>query len=82
MTTVLDTDDAPGLDDALDDMMETIALAERVKAAMKRKERRQGWTKCPRCGGRVRCVLAGSRDHLHMSCDGQPGEPCSLVFME
>lgn len=48
---------------------ETIALAIKVKAALKEKQKRRGSTKCPRCGGRIVAVLAGKRDHLHMACE-------------
>ena len=47
---------------------EVFALAAKVKAAMLRKDRRQVWTKCPRCGGKIIAVLAGRRNHLHMAC--------------
>ena len=33
--------------------------------------KRRGWTRCPRCGGKIAAFLAGSRDHLHMSCETQ-----------
>ena len=52
-----------------DSFMEAFRLAEKVKAALKAKGKLQGWTKCPRCGGRINAILAGSRDHLHMSCE-------------
>lgn len=52
-----------------DDFMETFRLAVKLKAALKDKGKRRGWTKCPRCGGRIVAVLAGKRDHLHMSCE-------------
>lgn len=48
---------------------ETIDLATKVKAALKAKGKRQGWTKCPRCGGKITAFLAGRRDHLHMACE-------------
>jgi hypothetical protein len=48
---------------------ETIGLAIKVKAALKNKGKRRGWTKCPRCGGRIVAFLAGRHDHLHMSCE-------------
>jgi hypothetical protein len=44
-------------------------LAMKIKAALKAKERRHGWTKCPRCGGKITAILAGRRDHLHMACE-------------
>lgn len=50
-------------------LRETLDLAVKVKAALKAKGKRRGWTKCPRCGGKIAAVLAGSRDHLHMSCE-------------
>jgi ssDNA-binding Zn-finger/Zn-ribbon topoisomerase 1 len=50
-----------------DRFMETFRLAVKLKAALKEKGKRRGWTKCPRCGGRIVAVLAGRRDHLHMA---------------
>lgn len=47
----------------------TIDLAEKVRAALIRKGKREGWTACPVCGGKVRAVLAGPRNHLHMACE-------------
>ena len=52
-----------------DDFMETFTLAQKIKAALKANGKRRGWTKCPRCGGRIVAVLAGRRDHLHMACE-------------
>lgn len=48
--------------------METFKLAQKLKAALKDKSKRQGWTKCPRCGGRIVATLLGRKDHLHMAC--------------
>lgn len=50
-------------------MEEAFTLAIKVKAALKVSGRRRGWTKCPRCGGKVRAILAGSKGHLHMRCE-------------
>ena len=50
-------------------MGETMAFATKVKAALKAKGKRSGWTKCPCCGGKVRAVLCGRKDHLHMACE-------------
>lgn len=50
-------------------MGETLVLFVKVKAALKAKGKRRGWTKCPRCGGRIVAFLAGRHDHLHMSCE-------------
>lgn len=47
---------------------ETLQLAVKVKAALRRTGKTQGWTKCPRCGGRVVAVLRGHKLHLHMAC--------------
>lgn len=55
--------------DFMASLNQTLTLAVKVKAALKAKGKRQGWTKCPRCGGRINAILAGSRDHLHMSCE-------------
>lgn len=46
----------------------TMNLATKVKAALKKKGKRRGWTKCPICGGKITAILAGNKDHLHMSC--------------
>lgn len=54
-----------------DRMMQVINLGQRLKAALKKKGKRRGWTKCPRCGGKVIAVLAGKRDHLQMDCQTQ-----------
>lgn len=50
-------------------LRETLDLAVKVKAALKAKGKRRGWTRCPRCGGKIAAALAGPRDHLHMSCE-------------
>jgi hypothetical protein len=50
-------------------MLETMNLASKVKAALLRKGKRHGWTKCPRCGGKVHASLAGHKNHLHMACE-------------
>ena len=55
--------------DFVDDFVEVIHLAVKLKEAMKRKDKRQGWTKCPRCGGKINAVLAGRKDHIHMACE-------------
>lgn len=49
-------------------MGETLVLAVKLKAALKAKGKRRGWTKCPRCGGRIVAVLCGSKDHIHVAC--------------
>jgi hypothetical protein len=54
-------------------------LASRVKAAMRAKNRTQAWTKCPKCGGKVRAVLAGRKQHLHMACETAG---CTIRMME
>lgn len=59
--------------------MQVISLGMRLKSAMKLKGKRRGWTKCPRCGGKVIAVLAGKRDHLHMGCQT---EGCDVRMME
>lgn len=56
-------------DDFMASMRETLGLATKVKAALLAKGMRQGWTKCPRCGGKITAILAGRRDHLHMACE-------------
>lgn len=53
----------------LDGLMEAMQLASKVKAALLKKGKRRGWTKCPRCGGRVNAALAGPRQHIHMACE-------------
>ena len=55
--------------DFIDDFVETIQLAGKLKAAMKRKDKRRGWTKCPKCGCKINAVLAGRKDHIHMACE-------------
>lgn len=55
--------------DWMDDTMATIILAGKLKHAMKEKGKRSGWTKCPKCQGKITAVLAGRKDHLHMSCE-------------
>lgn len=57
--------------DFMANIEQTLDLAIKVKAALKAKGKRRGWTMCPRCGGKIAAFLAGSRDHLHMSCETQ-----------
>ena len=52
-----------------DQFAQTIELAMRAKRAMIEKDKRRGWTKCPRCGGKITAVLAGRKNHLHMACE-------------
>jgi len=56
----------PGMSD---DLEETLKLGLRVKRALQRKGKTRGWTKCPRCGGKIHAILAGHRQHLHMICE-------------
>lgn len=65
--------------DVSDHFNQVFGLAVKVKAAMKRQNRRRGWTKCPYCGGKVVVVLAGRRDHLHMACQTAG---CNMRMME
>lgn len=53
----------------LDGLMEAMQLASKVKAALLKKNKRRGWTKCPTCGGRINAVLAGHKNHIHMACE-------------
>lgn len=62
-----------------DHMLEVMELAVRVKRAMKAKNQSRAWTKCPKCGGKVRAVLAGHRQHLHMACETAG---CNIRMME
>ena len=41
----------------------------KMKTAMLKKGKFSGWTKCPECGGKVRAVLAGRKNHIHMACE-------------
>ena len=50
-------------------MAQCFNLALRVKKALKAKGKQRGWTKCPRCGGRINAVLAGRKEHIHMACE-------------
>ena len=61
-------DDAEDLD-FVDDFVKTIHLGIKLKKAMKHKGKRQGWTKCPKCGGKINAALAGRNDHIHMACE-------------
>jgi hypothetical protein len=40
-----------------------------LKDAMRAKGKRRGWTRCPRCGGKITAILAGRKDHIHMACE-------------
>lgn len=51
-----------------DDFMESFRLAQKVKTALKAKGKLRGWTRCPRCGGRIVAALLGPKHHLHMAC--------------
>jgi ribosomal protein S27AE len=55
--------------DFWDKVRPTLELAQKMKAAMKAKGKTTAWTKCPRCGGKVRAVLAGHKQHIHMACE-------------
>lgn len=46
-----------------------ITFAMKLKASMKKKNVRRGIATCPKCGGKVTAILAGSRDHIHMACE-------------
>lgn len=59
--------------------MVSINLAQRMKAAMIKKNKTSGWTKCPECGGKVNAVLAGPRQHIHMACKTKG---CNVRAME
>jgi len=52
----------------MSDFAVILELAHKVKAALKKKKKRKGHTKCPICGQRVNAILAGPKDHLHMAC--------------
>lgn len=64
--------------DTMDEFIEIIQLASKVKKALGAKGKRQGWTKCPVCDGKITAVLAGKKNHLHMSCS----TPNCIRFME
>lgn len=52
----------------LEGVSQTLTLAMKIKAAMKKKGKRRAWTKCPTCGGKIIATLAGRKDHIHMGC--------------
>lgn len=52
-----------------DDRADILDLGLRLKRALKRKGKTRGWTKCPRCGGKIHAILAGRKQHLHMCCE-------------
>lgn len=53
----------------MSDFLKIFELGMKLKRAMKRKGKRRGWTKCPKCGGKINAVLAGRKDHIHMACE-------------
>lgn len=65
--------------DFMADFDQSLTLALKVKAAMKAKGKTTAWTKCPRCGGKVRAVLAGHKQHIHMACETAG---CNVRVME
>lgn len=67
-------------DDAMGEHFKLVfGLGSKVKAAMLEKGKRQAWTVCPKCKGKVYAVLAGNRNHLHMRCSS---EGCDVWMME
>ena len=65
--------------DFMADFDQSLTLAMKVKAEMKAKGKTSAWTKCPRCGGKVRAVLAGHKQHIHMACETRG---CNVRVME
>lgn len=57
---------------------DVIATAVKLKKVMKKKGLRHARCECPRCGNFIHGRLAGSRDHLHMACEGR----CGMQMME
>lgn len=49
-------------------MRVTVELADKLKAALKRKNKRQGWTECPVCGHKVTAWVEGTHNHFRMRC--------------
>jgi hypothetical protein len=62
----------------MDRTIKTLTLAMSWKIKIKDKGLKRAKAKCPYCEGYWHGVLAGPRNHLHMSCDGD----CGTMLME
>lgn len=58
--------------------LDTLKKALTMKDNMKKKGITRAKAKCPYCDGFWHAVLAGRKQHLHMSCDGD----CKSMMME
>jgi hypothetical protein len=61
-----------------DTILSTVADAMKMKRKMLEAGTKRAKVKCPRCDGMLHGRLSGSRNHIHMHCDG----PCKRTIME
>lgn len=59
-------------------IVEVLDTAGKLKKMMIRKRLTRARCVCPRCGGMIQAALHGSRQHLHMACEGR----CGMQLME
>ena len=57
------------VDPELSSFVKTIEFAQRAKAQMIERNMTRARKRCPDCGGMVRLVLTGRKNHLHMACE-------------
>ncbi|WP_411037680.1 hypothetical protein [Shinella sp. BYT-45] len=50
----------------------------KLKKVMQKKRLTRARCVCPRCGGMIHAALIGSRQHLHMACQGG----CGMQMLE
>ena len=70
-----------------DAIVEVLMTALKHKAEMIGSNERQRVAVCPRCGGSLRLLLAGPKNHIRMFCRGidadpQGPPPCGMQAME
>lgn len=66
------------MSDFMDRALKTMRFAEVMKRKMKEKGIRAAKAKCPYCAGFWHGRLAGTKDHMHLKCDGD----CGTVMMQ
>ncbi len=57
---------------------DVIRTASKLKKVMLKRGLKRARCECPRCGSFIWARIAGPRNHIHMSCEGQ----CGMSMME
>lgn len=66
------------MNDWADRALKTIRHAEIMRRNMKKKGIRVAKAKCPYCAGYWHGRLAGTKEHMHLQCDGD----CNTMLMQ